>query len=1208
MMSFMRAARALSSRKLLVALLCFFNAAGSAHAAPTPLPPSSGTEVQLQTAFPGISEFSVQPGVTITNTGTAVSGNNSQTWNFTNCGILSSTSATNNPFSGLFLGAGSSGAPTVTNFGSISSVSTQSSGSSGVRFSGGGTVRNMAGGTIAGFDGVHSDGGPVFVYNSGLIQGTSGGGTAVYGGGGGVLYNLSGGVISGLNFGYQLNGFGRNGLLDNAGQINAQHVAVAFSNGETFAIINRPTGVITSQGNQAISVDATTGYFVNQGVVTASNTVFRASDTINNIVVNAGVLTAGNNGDAIQTAADDSNSTIYNLGRAVGAGAGYAVRLDGSNTLLVLGTQAYLPALDATITGPGSVLVGGALSTGSNNSIRLTDSGSESASLVGFVSLTMHGQNWALSAPLSLSGASSQSLAVESGELSLSGPFVTPGGIFISTGGRLNLFSTAQAATANLSSGGGVTLANSAALNISGNITLSGGSFAATGGSVTANNINLADASQWTQTRGNIIAPTIALSGASQWTQTGGSVTTNNLSLIGASRWAQGGNLAATSLALSDGSQWTQSNGNLTANNIRLTGASQWTQTSGNLTANNINLTGASQWTQSGGNIIAPTIALSGNSQWTQTGGSVTANNLSLVGASRWAQGGNLAAASLALSGGSKWAQVGGASFNLTGPLTLSGSVLSSSGDVRAASAEILAGSSMLMTGRGTLFIPSIHVSSGSLFRLNSSAARFTLPATTNLNLDSGSRYGVTVSRNPEVHSIMFAERFTPVEGVLLDTRVHSRQPSSGISFLPAGDYFFQGVVQTQNPVIIPTSMQITANSMRTLGMTADGNNADLGLSLRSINSVFGPNLEAADVWRVTSLPGDIQRARLDDIYATGVLAKDTREFFELLQGSPLLAAQQAQWENLRSFSNAVRARLHGNIPEQAHGTDLLREIEGHTVLWGDVRQYWSDQEGDGERNLRGYSYSPTQVLLGLEHARENWKAGFAIQYSNGEVSSSDNDAVTEIQGGIFGIYGEYILNNWYGQLGAQFGLARNEATTRYGSWGDDTRASYNSTLWGANAEIGYRVYLGDPLVPWVLTPHAGIDAGSLRQNGFSENGDFALRRHFDGNTYEVVEVPVGLRVAKSVQIGDVTLTGHADAAYAFNTGNEKPATAGRFLNAPAESWELSGVEPGRDALRFDAGVSAAIGQGVTVELSYGLETREHYTTQGVSLALGIKF
>lgn len=1109
MMSFMRAARALSSRKLLVALLCFFNAAGSAHAAPTPLPPSSGTEVQLQTAFPGISEFSVQPGVTITNTGTAVSGNNSQTWNFTNCGILSSTSATNNPFSGLFLGAGSSGAPTVTNFGSISSVSTQSSGSSGVRFSGGGTVRNMAGGTIAGFDGVHSDGGPVFVYNSGLIQGTSGGGTAVYGGGGGVLYNLSGGVISGLNFGYQLNGFGRNGLLDNAGQINAQHVAVAFSNGETFAIINRPTGVITSQGNQAISVDATTGYFVNQGVVTASNTVFRASDTINNIVVNAGVLTAGNNGDAIQTAADDSNSTIYNLGRAVGAGAGYAVRLDGSNTLLVLGTQAYLPALDATITGPGSVLVGGALSTGSNNSIRLTDSGSESASLVGFVSLTMHGQNWALSAPLSLSGASSQSLAVESGELSLSGPFVTPGGIFISTGGRLNLFSTAQAATANLSSGGGVTLANSAALNISGNITLSGGSFAATGGSVTANNINLADASQWTQTRGNIIAPTIALSGASQWTQTGGSVTTNNLSLIGASRWAQGGNLAA---------------------------------------------------------------------------------------------------ASLALSGGSKWAQVGGASFNLTGPLTLSGSVLSSSGDVRAASAEILAGSSMLMTGRGTLFIPSIHVSSGSLFRLNSSAARFTLPATTNLNLDSGSRYGVTVSRNPEVHSIMFAERFTPVEGVLLDTRVHSRQPSSGISFLPAGDYFFQGVVQTQNPVIIPTSMQITANSMRTLGMTADGNNADLGLSLRSINSVFGPNLEAADVWRVTSLPGDIQRARLDDIYATGVLAKDTREFFELLQGSPLLAAQQAQWENLRSFSNAVRARLHGNIPEQAHGTDLLREIEGHTVLWGDVRQYWSDQEGDGERNLRGYSYSPTQVLLGLEHARENWKAGFAIQYSNGEVSSSDNDAVTEIQGGIFGIYGEYILNNWYGQLGAQFGLARNEATTRYGSWGDDTRASYNSTLWGANAEIGYRVYLGDPLVPWVLTPHAGIDAGSLRQNGFSENGDFALRRHFDGNTYEVVEVPVGLRVAKSVQIGDVTLTGHADAAYAFNTGNEKPATAGRFLNAPAESWELSGVEPGRDALRFDAGVSAAIGQGVTVELSYGLETREHYTTQGVSLALGIKF
>ena len=59
------------------------------------------------------------------------------------------------------------------------------------------------------------------------------------------------------------------------------------------------------------------------------------------------------------------------------------------------------------------------------------------------VSLTMRGQSWALSAPLSLSGASSQSLAVESGVLSLNGPFVTPGGIFITSGGMLKLFNTA---------------------------------------------------------------------------------------------------------------------------------------------------------------------------------------------------------------------------------------------------------------------------------------------------------------------------------------------------------------------------------------------------------------------------------------------------------------------------------------------------------------------------------------------------------------------------------------------------------------------------------------------------------------------------------------------------------------------------------------------------------------------------------------------
>ncbi len=1571
MTNFMGMARLISIGGIFAFFICVFGELGElglTYAIAVDLPASAGVEVTLQTAFPGVSDFTVQSGVTITNSATAASGDSSQVWNFTNRGTLSSTSAIHNRFSGLFLEASSLGTPTVTNFGTISSVSTQPSGSSGVRFFGGGTVLNMAGATISGLDGIHSDRGPVFVSNSGLIQGNSGG-TAIYGGAGGSLTNLAGGVISSLNFGYQLNGFERNGLLDNAGQITARGVAVGFSNGETFGILNRPTGVITSQDWRVVSIDATTGYFVNQGVMTGSNTVLGTSATHSNLIINAGVLTAGNNGDAIQSAADDNNSTIYNLGTASGAGTGHAIRLDGSNSLLVLGTQAFLPALNAVITGSGSVLNGGALSTGSNNRLRLTDSGTESAPLEGFVSLNMQGQDWTLGAPLTLSDASSQALAVEAGTLSLLSPFNSPGGISITNAGVLKLSGVSQVlgesgvSGVTLSSGGRFMLDTSAVLKVSGDVTLAGGSAAITNGSVTAGSIALFDASQWEQagsvtagsialsdasqwkqagnisatslaltggsqwtqvagtaldvvgpisvagsglnlsgqatttklalasgsvlhqdaggivkvsgdvtltegsaaiTNGSVTAGSIALSDASQWEQAGsvtagsialfdasqweqaGSVTAANIALSGASQWEQAGNLSATSLALTGGSQWTQAAGtalgvtgpisvsgsglnlagqattaklalasgsvllqdaggivkvsgdvtlaggsaaitsgsvtagsialsdasqweqagsvtagsialsgssqwkqagNLSATSLALTGGSQWTQaagtalgvvgpisvsgsglnlagqattaklalasgsvlrqdaggivkvsgdvtltegsaaiTRGSVTAGSIALSGASQWKQAG-NLSATSLALTGGSQWTQaagtalgvtgpisvagsglnlsgqatttklalasgsvlrqdaggivkvsgnvtlaegsaaiTNGSVTAGNIALSGASQWEQAGsvtagsialsdasqwkqagNISATSLALTGGSQWTQAAGTALGVTGPIRVSGSELNLAGDAQATSANIFGGSSMKMTGTGTLDIPVIHVASGSLFRLNSKDARFSLTSATSLNLDSGARYGVTVSRNPAEHSIMFADYFAPVEGVRLDTRVDTPRLASSISSLPGGKYSFKGVVQALHPVVIPTSMQFVSNSMSTIGMIASGNNADLGIAMRSINDVFGPNLEAADVWRITALPGELQRGRLDKIYTTGVLVAGTRHFFELLQGGAVLAVQEAQRENLRSFTGAIRSRLHGSIPRQTNGTSF-QEQEARTVVWGDARQYWSRQEDDAGSNLQGYTYNPSRFMLGVERLHGHWRTGLTVQYSEGKMFSADNDAVTRIQSGLFGFYGEYSQGHWYGQFGAQLGSAWNKATTDFATWGDDTRASYNSSVWGGNGEIGYRSSFGDSALSWVITPHIGMDVGSLQQDAFSEKGDPALRRRFASNDYNVVELPVGARVAMTAQIGATALTAYADASYAFNMGDKKLSTTVRFINDSEERWRVVAVDPGRNAFRLEGGVSANIGRNLVLDVSYELEARDRYTSQGMSVSFGVKF
>ena len=971
------------------------------------LPPSSGGVV-LQNTYPGTATFTVQPGVTIANTGTAVTGNNSQNWNFTNHGALTSTSAANNTYSGLQLGSATPGASVVTNYGVISSVSTKASGSSGVRFIKGGIVYNEPGGSISGFDGVHSDGGPLIVYNKGLITCINTGGSAVYAGAGAAVYNYAGGTISGLHFAINLNGHDKNALIDNAGLIEGGNTsAINFTNGAAFAVINRPGGQITGQGSAAININAALGYLVNEGTITGTNNAFGANSTTGNILVNAGVMTAGNNGYGIQTGANDTQATIYNFGTLSGAGSGQAVLIGGSNSLLVLGTQVFLPRLGRLVTGPGSVLSGNAVSTGANNRVLLTDSGTEDSSLLGFAALSMNGQAWTLSAPLALSSTAADALAATAGTLTLRGPLTTPGGISVNSNARLVTVSNFQASSITLNSGN-----------------------------------------------------------------------------------------------------------------------------------------------------------------------------------------------------------------------------LDASGDIIAASANALGKSSLEMSGMGqTVSIPAINVASGAVFGLLGKDARVTLAPGTALNMAPGALYGITISRDVNAHSIMYADSFAPAEGVALNLpNVGDRARASGISSLPPLAGLFTGVVQTNNPVVIPKSMQVLANPLLTLGLIPAGNNADLAISLRNINDVFGPNLRAADIWRITQLPGEDQRARLNSVYRTGRLDDDSRRFFELLQGGPVLVAQEVQRANLRIFTNTIRERLAQNTDydsaiNTAEGSftgsatapaagDSLGQSDGSGALWAAGAYHWVKQDSRSADNLRGYSYTPYTVTLGAEYARGAWRVGLAGQFAEGTASSlNGSDTDIEVQSGIFGLYGQYQYGAWYAQTGVQAGMAKNEAATDWDDWGGATRGNFTTSLWGANAEIGYAAKLGNPAEPWAITPHLGIEVGTLWQDDFSESGDAGLTRSFDSNTYTIFEVPVGLRLEKTIQLETVRLVPYADFIYAHNFADTFATTTAQFTHAPGDNWLVNGIDSGREAFRLRTGLAAYLSPKASLSLDYGLEARDRgYTAQDINLSVGLQF
>ncbi len=423
--------------------------------------PSTNLQTVLQTQYPGERVFVVQPGALLQNGNTAVVGDNSQNWSFTNHGTVQSTFTST--ASGLLLGSLDTLGAEVINDGTISSTGTAFSSAAGVRFTNGGKVFNLAGGVISGLDGVHTDVGSLYLENAGTIRGTASG---VYSGQGAFVVNLEGGLIESASYGVHMNG-PKDGVFINSGTITASDNAFLLTGGPAvYSLHNTATGVITSSGSAALHLEGKEGQVLNEGLVQsmATDGIYSIGDL--DVVINAGTVAAGGDGTGIHLKGD--HSRLYNLGHVAGSGAGAAILIEGDDSLVQLGQSVTLPALPSPVTGPGSTLDGAVVSTGRRNSIVLTDSGTEDSDFRGFDFLSMQGADWQLANTISLTGSAADSLNVRSGRLLLGGMLSSPGGSMV-YGGQLEVSGTAKVAGDSMVNAGGV-------LNVPGSFAVGGSS------------------------------------------------------------------------------------------------------------------------------------------------------------------------------------------------------------------------------------------------------------------------------------------------------------------------------------------------------------------------------------------------------------------------------------------------------------------------------------------------------------------------------------------------------------------------------------------------------------------------------------------------------------------------------------------------------------------------------------------------------------
>lgn len=270
----------------------------------------------------------------------------------------------------------------------------------------GGSITSVAGDAV-------KAGSNVSISNAGAIEasGTSGAGVAIDAPSGPAsLVNKAGGSITAA---------GGNAVQagSNVSMINAGRIASNGNNGAGVAI-NAPTGQTSLLNQRGASIHGANGVSAVAGTdVSIENAGSIAAQGVNGTGVSidapGGVASLTNEQGASITSATGvavlagSNVSIVNAGTIIGQSA--AVRFTGSNNRLTLGSG-------SNVTGD---LDGG---LGSSNALMLQGAGTLASRTSGFSTLTMQDANWTLSAPVSITSAST----ISHSTLTLTGNLTSP--------------------------------------------------------------------------------------------------------------------------------------------------------------------------------------------------------------------------------------------------------------------------------------------------------------------------------------------------------------------------------------------------------------------------------------------------------------------------------------------------------------------------------------------------------------------------------------------------------------------------------------------------------------------------------------------------------------------------------------------------------------------------------------------------------------
>ena len=329
--------------------------------------------------------------------------------------------------------------------------------------------------------------------------------------------------------------------------------------------------------------------------------------------------------------------------------------------------------------------------------------------------------------------------------------------------------------------------------------------------------------------------------------------------------------------------------------------------------------------------------------------------------------------------------------------------------------------------------------------------------------------------------------------------------------------------------------------------------------------------------------------------------------------GNAVLNATNGHLFTIREFHHTLLDRMQPNFALQTVPQgDLIYRTQscdttcGKALLWGEFSQSWTSQADVGPRS--SYEYRPTAFAFGQERRNGHWMSGLAGEYSHGRVKGGDFlRSDTQLDTLALGLYAGYFGTQDYLKGTMQFGVGWNKEVTYDRISVTRAYGSFHSATLGTGLEMGRTYRMMCKVNPLTVTPHIGTDYWFLNREAFTETGT-VTRRSFGSVNYNVVEIPVGLRIARTIPMtgGKTnTITPSVDVIYARSVADGNPGCRGGLIGVPA-TWYESGTEPGRDIFRMNTAVTGRFCRCINVGLGFDFEVRNHYTSEQLHFTVGV--